>query len=80
MNLPVPDLFIYLDTPLEICIKRREYEDKNILRYKKSTLNNILETNFHNIIRIDGSKEISNNIKIIHRGIYKSWISKNEKL
>ncbi len=75
LKLPLADLFIYFDTPIDICINRRTDDDPLTLKYKNKKLKSHLKSYpKEKILTIDGSMSINANAKIIHKKIYNCWL------
>ena len=74
LSLPRPDLFVLIEIPAEISIKRRPDEDLKKLSQKKEALLAFMSQHFEsNLLTIKGDGEINDNVKQIHRRLYGVW-------
>lgn len=74
LSLPHPDLFILVEVPTKISLQRRANENQRDISYKKEKLAAFMVQHFNvKLLRLNGSDEIEDNIKKIHRDLYKTW-------
>jgi len=76
LSLAKPDLFVLMQVPTEVSVKRRPEDAQFTLAEKKSNLSKFMAHHFSDrVIEIDGQGAIRENIKVIHKRIYSDWMA-----
>ena len=74
IKLKKPNLIFYLDVPINITLKRRPHEIREVIKIKKNLISKVLDDNFKEIyFKLKGDVSIEHNISFLHTKIYEAW-------